>query len=514
MRNGHLDALLRESNLCRLWLALCAVYDESALHRLLAAAGRWCSRQIDTSALLGVLCREGVVARSWGSSVLCRVLTAAVNFPAWLLHRLYRAFQTAFDESWFASLAFEMGEETAVAQSWLIMLLWVIPFARWNNAYNLLGFVLLLLLVYVRGMREERARLDLRAVGFYPVVLFGAVCLAVPLSAYPALSARFLMYHAVCALCVLVTVSAVRHEEDLKRLAAGAGFAVLVSSLYGVYQRIQGVEVNKSYVDVTVNAGMPGRVESFFDNPNTFAQVLILLLPLLVALTLCSRHWLARLAAAGSFAVGVAALGMTYSRASWIGLAVAAVVFVFLWKPKLIPAFAVVCVLCVPLLPSTIWNRILTIANTSDSSTASRVPLYQAAMATIGRSPVTGAGLGTAALQQFIADNNLYHAKAPFVHAHSMYLELWVEAGILGFLGFCGSMLWNIKNAARQVRQSENCAARTITAACCASLCGAMVTGLADYLWNYPRVMSIFWFVFAMAIAGVKVCRARTGETI
>ena len=26
------------------------------------------------------------------------------------------------------------------------------------------------------------------------------------------------------------------------------------------------------------------------------------------------------------------------------------------------------------------------------------------------------------------------------------------------------------------------------------------------FLWNYPRVLVIFWFTFAMAIAGVKVC--------
>ena len=44
----------------------------------------------------------------------------------------------------------------------------------------------------------------------------------------------------------------------------------------------------------------------------------------------------------------------------------------------------------------------------------------------------------------------------------------------------------------------------------CAALCGAMVCGLADYLWNYPRVMCIFWFVFALTIAGIKVCRRET----
>ena len=93
-----------------------------------------------------------------------------------------------------------------------------------------------------------------------------------------------------------------------------------------------------------------------------------------------------------------------------------------------------------------------------------------------------------------------------------------VEAGILGFAGFLASMLWNVKNAARQVRHCPDSAARTITAACAAALCGGMVNGLADYLWHYPRVMCIFWFVFAIALAGVKVCcqeeeKGRTSET-
>ena len=68
---------------------------------------------------------------------------------------------------------------------------------------------------------------------------------------------------------------------------------------------------------------MPGRVESYFDNPNTFAEVPILLLPLVLALILCSKRGISRVTACGVFAVGVLALGMTYSRASWVGMACA-----------------------------------------------------------------------------------------------------------------------------------------------------------------------------------------------
>lgn len=499
---------IRESYLYFLWTAVYAAYEDSGVHRFLAAAGRWCNRRIDESALLGVLCRQGRIAHAWTDSVSCRMLAALANLPAWLLHMLYHTFQTAFDTSFFAGLAFEMGEETAIAESWLIMLLWVIPYDYWNNAYSLLAFGVLLVLFYAGAMHTAELRLDIKVLGPYTVGMFAAAVFGVVLSSYPDLSIRFLMYHVICLLCVLVTVSAVRNSEDLKRLAAGGGFVVLVSSLYGVWQRIQGVQVNASYVDVSVNEGMPGRVESFFDNPNTFAEMLIMLLPVVLALVLCAKHKISKLLAAGVVLVGTAALGMTYSRASWVGFAVSLVVMVFLWKPKLIPAFIIVCALAIPLLPASIFHRILTITNTSDTSTASRIPLYEATLSAIRSSPITGAGLGTAAVQAFIADNNLYHAKAPFVHAHDIYLQVWVETGLLGIVSFVGAMLLNIKNAARTVRHCPDSAARTITCAGAGALCGTMVCGLADYLWNYPRVMSIFWFLFALTIAGTKLCHA------
>ena len=67
--------LLRESYLYDLWTVLCGLYDASALHRLLAKLGAWCTAQIEGSAVLRPLCREGAVARAWPESLLCRLLT-------------------------------------------------------------------------------------------------------------------------------------------------------------------------------------------------------------------------------------------------------------------------------------------------------------------------------------------------------------------------------------------------------------------------------------------------------
>ena len=278
--------LLRESYLYHLWTTMLSLYGDSFCHRLLCRVGPWCHRQINESRILEPLCREGVVARAWPDSLLCRLMTFLVNLPGWLLHKLYDALHLTFEDSFFARLAFSMGDSTAIAQSWLIILLWIIPLSHWNNAYSMMALVLLLLLFYISSMHRSDYRLDLKSIGFYPILLFGAMFLAVAFSYAPSQSMRFLLYHISAGLCVLVTVSVVHCAHDLIRVVAGSSICVLVSSAYGVVQRIQGVEVNTSFVDVRLNEGMPGRVMSFFYNPNTFAEVLILLLPLVLALVL------------------------------------------------------------------------------------------------------------------------------------------------------------------------------------------------------------------------------------
>ena len=218
--------LWKESGLCRLLLFFWAAYQDSGLHRLAVRMGAWCNAQIDGSALLRPLCREGAVARAWPDSWACKLLSRLVNLPGRLLRKFYLLLEGTFEGSFFARLAFRLGDETSVAEGWLILLLWIIPYERWNNAYTLMAFLLLLLLLLVGAMGRGDRHLDVERVGFYPTLMFGAVVLGVVFSLTRNASVRFLIYHVSAALCVLVTVSALRSAEELKRLAAGASGCV------------------------------------------------------------------------------------------------------------------------------------------------------------------------------------------------------------------------------------------------------------------------------------------------
>ena len=499
--------LIKESRLYAVWLSLRKLYHQSALRRGILSLLGWFGLKLKESRIVSFLCRDSVFSRDWPESRVCRVLTRIVTFPAELLHRWYLAWRTLFDESIFARLAFRLGEETAIAESWLIMLLWVIPYALWNNAYSLAAFAFLLILMHAGSMRHRAFRPEIENLGVYTVFFPLCVVLSAVVSYRSDLSWRFLIYHVSAALCVLVTVSAVRHAGDLKRLCAGGAFVVMISSAFGVMQRIQGVEINRAYVDASLNPDMPGRVYSFFDNPNTFCAVLVMLLPFVLALALCSKHIVSRIAAWCIWFLGILAAGMTYSRAGWVGLALSVGIIVLFLKPDMIPLLLALCVLAIPFLPSAVWIRILTIFNFSDTTTSSRFPLYQAALGIIRRSPITGAGLGGDAVRQYVRDFQLYKGMATFVHAHNLYLEVWIETGLMGIVSFVAALFWTVKRGMYAARSTKNREAKVITCCCAAGLCGIALCSMADFTWHYPRVMCIFWFLFAVTLAGVKVCR-------
>ena len=67
--------LLKQSCLYSILLFFLSAYKDSGLHRLAVWIGAWCSRQIDESAVLRPLCREGAVARSWPDSRVCQLLS-------------------------------------------------------------------------------------------------------------------------------------------------------------------------------------------------------------------------------------------------------------------------------------------------------------------------------------------------------------------------------------------------------------------------------------------------------
>ena len=82
-----------------------------------------------------------------------------------------------------------------------------------------------------------------------------------------------------------------------------------------------------------------------------------------------------------------------------------------------------------------------------------------------------------------------------------------METGLLGVVSYVAAMICGLKSAAKACKLHCPHEVRLITIGAAAAVAGILVDCLADYLWNYPRVMVIFWFLFAILLSGVKLAR-------
>lgn len=501
--------IVQNSCTYRFLLVLWCALTNSGLARLYDRVERAVIHGFQGSVLWNFAARPGQFTRAWENSLLCRALYFLANLIPALLHMLYRRFRPVFEDSALFRLCAAAAENVPAVLSWLFLLMMVCPHTYWNNMYSLGVAVACTALVYGGSMRRPSSRLEIRAIHPYLWCFFFMLCAAVLESSARRTSLRYLIYFATAALLALLVVSTVRNVDQLKRLAAFGAAGLPIAMLYGAYQLVvQGLKNTASTVDMDLNGEMPGRIFSFFDNTNTFAQVLVMLLGVTAGLLFASRTLRGKLAALIAMGFGLAAILMTYSRASWVGLAVAVFLFVLLAQPRLLPVLILGAVAMLPFLPASIYNRVLTIFDPSDSSTSSRFPIYLVGVKVWLTHPVTGVGLGSELSAAIAHNSGWYHQLFRFPHYHNIYIQLLVETGALGMLAYVSGFIASCKEAIRAVF-APGCdkQLRYLVAGCFSGLAGLMVTGLADYFWHYPRVMAIFWLIFGMMLCGIRLSK-------
>ena len=489
-----------------IWLGFRHAWAGSLPGRACAGLERWFTRQLRGSLFFRFFWREGAIPRAWPESLICRFLTAVINIPCALCKLLYRAGRSLWDGSLFCRLLGSVSGAGFFFLGLFVRVMLVAPHEKWNNTYGLLGAVAVTGLFVIGSASRARDRLELDSLGPYMSLYMAFICIALAGSISTRLSMRFFFFHITAFLLVLVAVSAVRKYEQLQLAVALAVLGISIASLYGCYQGYIGVDVVASQQDMTVNAGMPGRVYSFFDNPNNFAEQLVMLLPLDLAIFLNSR-WRGKLLSLLSLCVGVAAIGLTYGRSCWIGLALAVLVFLALTDWRWVPVVILAGIAAVPFLPETIYNRILTITNTQDSSTQYRFEIYSTTSNLMRDHWVRGIGLGTDVMQEVFQTYPTNFDGTYPVHTHNNYLQMWAETGIWGVLSFLALLLHQLKSGLKAFRAALDKRTKRLLAAALGAFCGILVVSVAEYTWFYPRNMFTYWFLFGVIAACVKLVR-------
>lgn len=495
-----------------LWAGLHGLWDKSAVGGWFARAGAALRACAGSSGVCRVLSREGAVTRSWPDSILCRVVTGVVNIPCALFRWLYQLLHGLWDGSIAFRAVSAVGGAAYIPLGLLMAVMLCVPHSRWDNMYGFLGVLAVFALFLAGCMSRTPRRLQIERLGPYMTLYMGFIFYGLAASLSTSLSMRFFVFHVTCFLIVLLALSSVRKYQHVHLLVALAGAGLLAAALYGCYQGYIGVDVVANQQDLILNAGMPGRVYSFFDNPNNFAEILVMLIPLMLALLLNARTLSGRLLSLMVLGAAAAAIGFTYSRSGWIGLAVALLVFLAFRNWRLVPVLAVLGIACIPFLPESIYNRILTIGNMQDSSTRYRFAIYEATGRLLEDYGLRGVGLGNDVMGKvFHMYPAMYDGNFP-IHTHNNYLQMWAETGFFGLLTYLALILGQLKAGVKAYAAGADRRVKRMLAAAVSALCGILVISLAEYTWFYPRNMFLFWFLFGVIAACIKL--SRTPEEI
>lgn len=498
--------------LMTIWAALAGAWEDSRVVVALRSFGHEIASAVRGSGLCRFLWREGTLSKSWPKSITNRLITFILNIPCAICRWIYRAGRKLWDGSLvFRGVAALCGRPFLLLGLFLAVML-MVPHANWDNRYALMGALAITALFAVGSGKKTSLRLEPGAFGPYYIFFMGFICYAFLASLSWSQSARFVGFHLAAFLLAVLAVSSVKKYDQLQLVVALAVLGITVAALYGCYQGVTGVKVVANQQDLSVNAGMPGRVYSFFDNPNNFAELLVMLTPFTYALFLNARSWRGKAASLFSFGVCAVALGFTYSRSGWLGIALATVVFIAFWNWRLIPLLIVLGICCVPLLPETIYNRILTIGNTKDTSTSYRFAIYKASGVLMEDYWLRGVGLGSDILTKtFRGYPPMFDGNFP-IHTHNNYLQVWAETGLFGVLSFIAALLYQLKAGTKAFVACTDKRVKNMLAAAMAGFCGILLISVAEYTWFYARNMFTYFFLFGVITACVKLSRGKAQE--
>ncbi len=246
------------------------------------------------------------------------------------------------------------------------------------------------------------------------------------------------------------------------------------------------------------------RASGFFDNPNTFALLLVLAALFAAERVFAERRPSHRALYAGAVALALAGIGVSYSRAALVGIAVGAVVLgamlIRRTRDRLVFLAALVLVFAAVLAIPGVSERAYSIVDfTGDASAMDRVYLSEVSIEMFADHPLTGVGI-----QAFRAAYPSYEDSRvtidPVTDGHQMPFSVPAEVGVLGLIAeviLAGALVFALVRAMRS-------AERPVAAGGLAAM--AAISAMA--LFNTFIFFESLWI--AAALVGAEILSERS----
>jgi len=343
-----------------------------------------------------------------------------------------------------------------------------------------------------------------------PFLIFVAITFIAPIySTEVSDSRRVLLFFITAFIYMWLTASYTNSPERLRYLMGWIYIAVIFTAIYAIGQRAAGIEANPTFIDAELNPDIPARVYSTVDNPNNYAELIVLFTPLAVVYAMNEKKMLGRLVLCCLLGLPAIALLMTYSRSGWLSIALAVFVFVYFTNKRLIPWIFVAAILCVPFLPASIITRLGNMFNTADKSANFRLELWASCLELLGMDNrwLTGIGLGPITYNHNLLLVTTQRIAEGMPHTQMLYMELVMGWGIMGFISYMWFIIARIKDACIEIFRAKDAYVKGALIACVSSFVGIAILCIFEYIWFYPRILFAYFILLGIMIACIRMSR-------
>lgn len=221
------------------------------------------------------------------------------------------------------------------------------------------------------------------------------------------------------------------------------------------------------------------RASGTFSNPLFFATFCVSMLPFTAYVFLCSENSKRRWIGLVCCLTTIGGIALSYSRGPYL---FAVIVFFLLLlyggkKGLKLMALGGVGVCAIAIFANGIFKRLLTLISGKDISVNTRKQVWDAAFAMLKEKPIFGYGTGFDNIRRVM--HEVYHVRQP--HAHNIFLETWLENGVLGAILLVVIFVIFYINIFRLAKLGSG--TRNVAVTLFASVSGFLLCGMTDCLF-------------------------------
>lgn len=266
--------------------------------------------------------------------------------------------------------------------------------------------------------------------------------------------------------------------------------------------------------------GRDWRATGFFNHWVTYSEVLQLIASLALGIFLTLRQkksWTGLLLLVAVLGL-LFALGVTVTRASWIGFAASVVVMLVLTVPRRTVLIVAACAIPV-VIASAFWlqqKRSIGFFDRRDQSTSWREMVWREGFDLLVSKPRhLLVGVGADSIKAYWRQWGLFdNGRQPIGHMHSNLLQIALERGVPTLIVWLILLGLYVRMLRRTIRHESDDFPRGLALGALGGTIGFFTSGLVHYNWGDSEVVTIFYLIMGLCLVVERTNQQSTDSSV